>query len=118
VPEAYKSGVSNAQNVIERSRQAEDLWATRVTAAAASRAREKGLANVSDADWKKAAMEKGSSRIASGMQASKGKFSDRMGRVLSTLNGIELPPRTDDVMANVTNRVGTIASVLHNEFKK
>lgn len=118
VPEAYAQGVQEARDVITRSRAAEELWATRVTAAAAARAREAGLAKVSDADWKKATLEKGKARIGSGMQAAKDKFATGIGEVLSTLEGITLPPKTDDVMANVTNRVGTIATTLHERFKK
>lgn len=118
VPEAYKRGVEGTSNVIEKSKAAEDLWAARVQEAASRRAREAGLADVSDADWKKAAIEKGAARIGAGMNASKEKFGRGMGEVLSTLQGVSLPARTADPLANVDNRVKPIVSALVERFRK
>lgn len=117
VPARYKRGVESAQNVIQKSKDAEDVWVARVTEAAQRRARSKGLDSVSDSDWKKAASEKGASRIGQGMNAGKDKFNKGMGEVLSTLQGITLPPRSADVSANI-ERVRVVAMALHERFKK
>ena len=117
VPAKYQEGVEAAQDVIERSKAAEDLWIAKIQDAAARRAREKGLAEVSDADWKKAALEKGAPRIAQGMQAAKEKFGSKISEVLSTIESVSLPPRVADPEANVDNRVKPIVRALHEKFK-
>ena len=109
----YKTGIQAASNVIEASKAAEENWKAGMQDAIGRNARLKGLEKVTDADWKKAALEKGAPRIGGGMTASKEKYNRGMGEVLSVLQGITLPPRTTDPMANVTNRVGTIAVELH-----
>lgn len=112
VAAAYREGVEGAKDVIQKSRDAEDLYIERVTDAANKRLREKGLANVSDADWKKAAVEKGVSRIAPGMQASENKFARGISNVIGVLRGVSLPERTGDPATNVQNRVTPIAVAL------
>jgi len=117
VPAAYSEGVKAASNVIQRSLAAEDYWAAKVQEAASKRAREKGLQGISDEDWRKGALEKGVQRIGAGMQAGKQKFSSKIAEVLSTIEGVNLPPKTTDVAANVQNRVTPIAQALHERFK-
>lgn len=108
----YSDGVDAATGVIEASKAAEDLWATRVAEAAAARARAKGLDKVSDADWKKAAKEKGAARIGPGMRAAEGQFRSGMSEVLSTIEGVSLPPRTGVGRENLMNRAGPIVDAL------
>ena len=52
------------------------------------------------------------------MTAAKPEFRRGIGEVISTLQGIQLPPRTADPLTNVTNRVVIIATTLHDTFKK
>jgi len=118
VPARYVAGVEGAKNVKERMIAGEDLWVEKIQAAAAARARAAGLAEMSEEDWKRAAREKGAARIGQGMAAAKDKYARKMAPVLDELRSIELPPRTSDVMQNVTQRVGTIATRLHERFKK
>ena len=114
---AYKKGVEAATNVIERSKAAEETWKAGIQAAAARDARRKGLEKVSDADWKKAAVDKGAARIGAGMTAGKEKFARGISEVIGVLQGISLPPRSIDPEANVDARVKPIARELHRHFK-
>jgi len=115
VPAAYQAGVQAASNVIAKSVAAEDNYAAGVTGAVAARSRAKGLESVTDADWKKAAVEKGATRIVSGMKASEGKFVKGMQQNLATIQSVTIPARTQDPMSNIDNRLKPIAAALHKQ---
>lgn len=108
----YKTGVTNAKNVIEKAIEAEPLFAAKMQDAIAKGSRAKGLAKVTTEQWRAAAQEKGAARIGPGMSAAKGKFNQGIGRVLSTIQGVSLPARTTDPLANVDNRVKPIVKAL------
>ena len=112
VPAAYQAGVQNAKDVINKGIAAEDLYAAKVQEAIANKSRAKGLAKVSDEQWRQAAMTKGGARIGPGMAAAKDKYASGMGEVLSTIQSVTLPPRSADPMANVDNRVKPIVDAL------
>lgn len=112
VPQAYSEGVRGAKDVIAKGIAAEDLYAQKVQEAIASKRRAKKLALVSDEQWRAAALDKGASRIATGMAASKQKFNTGMSKVLSTIQSVSIAPRTSDPMANVDNRVKPIVAAL------
>ena len=112
VAAAYSQGVDNAKDVINKAIAGEDNYAAGVQQAVANKTRAKGLAKVSDADWKKAAKEKGSVRIAAGMKAAEAKFSSGMAKNLATIQGVTIPPRVQDGMANIDNRLKPIAAAL------
>jgi len=115
VPAAYQAGVQAASNVIAKSVAAEDNYAQGVQAAVASRLRAKKLESVTDADWKKAASEKGAARIVAGMKASENKFVKGMSQNLATIQSVVIPSRTQDPMANIDNRLKPIAAALHKQ---
>ncbi len=117
VPEAYKEGVNNAKDVINKAIAGEENYAAGVGQAVAERSRAKGLAKISDADWKKAAIEKGAVRIAAGMQAAEGKFAAGMAKNLATIQSVTIPPRVQDGMANIDNRLKPIAAALMAQKK-
>ncbi|MHC1610041.1 MAG: hypothetical protein ACXQTW_00285 [Candidatus Methanospirareceae archaeon] len=112
VPTKYKKGIERTTGFIEAAVAAEDLWAEQITKAAAERAREKGLRKITDTEWKDAARIKGAARIGPGMSAAKDKFAKGISRVLSTIEGVSLPPRTADPIANIDNRVKPIVEAL------
>jgi len=113
VPAAYSDGVKGARDVIAKAIAAEDLYATKVQEAVSKRLRAKKLQNVSDEEWRSAALNKGAARIATGMAASKQKFNKGISQVLNTIQGTTIAPRTADPMANVDGRVKPIVSALH-----
>ncbi len=106
---SYRESVSKTSGVISAAIAAEGLWGQKMNEAISSQARAKGLARVSDADWQKAAMEKGAARIGPGMAAAVDKQASRFAPYLSELASIDLPARTADPATNVDNRVKTIA---------
>jgi len=114
VASAYTDGVKGAQNVIQKAIDGEDNYAAGVQRAVADKQRVKGLQRVTDEDWRRGAVEKGAARIAPGMAASEAKYNRGMTEVLSTINSVNLPPKTQDPAANVQNRVTPIAVALHN----
>lgn len=113
VPGKYADGVRGASNVIEKAIAAEALYAEKIQAAISKGSRAKGLAKISDEDWRKAALNKGASRIATGMSESKDKFASGMATVLSTIESVSIAPRSADPMQNVDNRVKPIVAALH-----
>ena len=112
VPAAYSNGVASARDVIAKGVAAEDLYAQKVQEAVSSRRRARKLQEVSDDQWRKAAQDKGASRIGPGMTASKDKFASGISTVLSTIQGVSIAPRSADPMANVDNRVKPIVAAL------
>ncbi len=108
----YSKGIDNAKDVISRAIAGEDNYAAGVTQAVAKKSRAKGLAKISDADWKKAAKEKGAVRIAAGMKAAEAKFSAGMAKNLATIQSVTIPARVQDGMANIDNRLKPIAAAL------
>ena len=114
VPAAYAEGVRGAKDVIAKAIAGEALYAQKVQEAVASGRRARKLAEVSDEQWRAAALDKGASRIATGMVASKAKYQRGIGRVLDTIRSVNLAPRSADPMANVDNRVKPLVKALHD----
>ena len=112
VPGAYSEGVKGAKDVIAKAIAAEDLYAAKVQEAISKKLRAKKLAEVSDEDWRSAALDKGASRIGPGMTAAKAKFGTGISKVLSTIQSVTIAPRTADPMANVDGRVKPIVAAL------
>ena len=112
VPASYTEGVSGAKDVIAKGVSGEELYATKVQEAIASKRRATELAKVSDTDWKNAATTKGAQRIGPGMSAAKGKFNKGINEVLTVIQGVTIAPRTADGLTNVDNRVKPIVKAL------
>lgn len=113
VPAAYSEGVANAKDVIAKAIAGEELYAQKVQEAIASKKRARKLAEVSDEQWRAAAIDKGAARIGPGMTAAKAKFSTGIGKVLDVIRGVTIAPRVADPMANIDNRVKPIVAALH-----
>ena len=111
----YSAGVQRTTDWQAKAIQGEQNYADGVQRAVQEKARAKGLSNVSDSDWQQAALNKGSQRIVAGMQASESKFSNGVQKNLATIEGVSLPPRTQDAATNVQNRVIPIAVALQKQ---
>ena len=112
IPAAYADGIKGATDVIAKGIAAEDLYAQKVQEAIATKRRAKKLAEVSDEQWRAAALEKGAARIGPGMAAAKGQYNSGMSKVLSVIQGVTIAPRTADPMQNIDNRVKPIVAAL------
>ena len=114
VPGAYKTGVMGTSNWAERasSNEAEDLWKQKIDEAAAAKRRQRAVSAVSNEEWKGAAMDKGAARIGAGMSAAKGKRTSNFEPYRSAIEGVSLPAKSADPMANIDARVKPIVSAL------
>jgi len=88
------------------------LFNAKMTEALASESRKKGIEKVSDSDWRDAAVKKGAARIGEGMRGAVDKQASGYSPFKSALEGVSLPGRSVDAMANIDNRVKPIVSVL------
>lgn len=114
VPGAYKAGVMATTDWQEKasSAEAEDLWKEKIAEAAAANRRQKAVSAVSNADWQGKAANVGAARIGSGMSANADKRTRNFEPYRSAIEGVSLPARTADPMANVDARVKPIVSAL------
>ena len=114
VPAAYKAGVQATTDWQEKasSESAESNYAAGVAEAAAAKRRQRAVQNVSNAEWQNAAVNKGSTRIATGMKEGSAKRTANFEPYRSAIEGVTLPDRTTDPIANVDNRVKPIVQVL------
>ncbi len=112
VPAAYKAGVEAATDWQANALAADQLYREKLQESFANNSRSRGIQRVSDAEWKRAASEKGASRIGAGMNASMAKYQQAMAEVLSVIEGVSLAPRTADPIANVDGRVKPIVQAL------
>ena len=114
VPGAYKQGVQGTTDWQEKasSEGAENLYAEKIAEAVAAKRRQKGVSNVSNAEWQSKAANVGSARIGQGMTANAEKRTRNFEPFRSAIEGVSLPDRTADPMANVDARVKPIVSAL------
>lgn len=117
VPTSYATGIGRTTNWNAKAIAGEDNYAAGVTEAVAAKRRAAKLAEVSDAEWKAAALDKGAKRIGAGMTAAKGKYARKMGEVINVIQGVSIADRTQDIDANIDGRVKPIAHALHSHFK-
>ena len=114
VPAKYKAGVEGTANWQERAMASEPLYAARTQEAISAGRRAKALSGVSNEEWKRAASDKGSARIGSGMTAAEPKYRNKIANVLSTIESTTIAERTADPMANIDGRVKPIAKALYD----
>lgn len=114
VPAAYGSGVTATTDWAEKasSEEAENLWKEKIDEAAAAKRRMKAVSAVSNEEWKTAALAKGKVRIGAGMTAAKAKRTSNFEPYRSAIEGVSLPAKTADPMANVDARVKPIVAAL------
>ncbi len=114
VPNAYKVGVMATSDWAEKasSSEAEDLYAAKIQEAVAAKRRQKAVSAVSNSEWQGRAANIGAARIGAGMSANADKRTRNFEPYRSAIEGVSLPPRTADPMANVDARVKPIVSAL------
>ncbi len=114
VPGAYKQGVMATTDWQEKagSNEAEELWKAKIAEAAAANRRQNAVNQVSNAEWQGRAANIGAARIGSGMSANADKRTRNFEPYRSAIEGVSLPPRTADPMANVDARVKPIVGAL------
>jgi len=109
----YEVGIKGASwQAAASSDSAEDAYRKGVEKAISRKARANGVKKVSDASWKENSVKKGAAVIGSRMREASGKYAEGIAPYLDVLKSMELPERSDDVVANVMNRVAPIAKAL------
>jgi len=112
VPARYKQGVEKTTDWKTAAIQGQSLYEQRMQDPNILKRREKGLQNVSDAEWKANAINKGVQRIGAGMEAGAAKQAANYEPIRAALESVNLPPRTADPMANIDNRVKPIVKAV------
>jgi len=114
VPGAYKTGVMATSDWQEKasSNEAEELWKQKIAEAAAANRRQKAVSAVSNSEWQGKAANVGAARIGAGMSANADKRTRNFEPYRSAIEGVSLPARSADPMANVDARVKPIVSAL------
>lgn len=113
--QSYKDGINAVtQSPTEKAAAAVDRQVAGVQRAAAEGKTQRALLRVSLADWRKAAIDKGANRLASGVQAAVGKVESFLGEFLPYVeqgrDQLSSMPR-GDVEQNIQRMV---AMVRHN----
>ena len=109
-PAKYKAGVSRADwQTNAASESAESNYAAGVSEAVGNKSRQTGVQKVSNADWQRAAADKGAARIGPGMSASAGKQAANWQPYRQFLESTQLPERTRNATENIQNRSIPIA---------
>jgi len=121
VPERYKRGIQQVTDWKEKatSDSAEARFKARMSEVLAAERRKKALELVSEADWKKRAVEVGASRIGEGMRK-KGveKHKRNYAPYREALAALELPEKTTDPFANIDNRLKAVVRTLIEKKKE
>ncbi len=114
VPGAYKAGVMATPDWADKasSPEAEALYAEKIAEAVAAKRRQKAVSAVSNSEWQGKAANVGAARIGQGMTANADKRTRNFEPYRSAIEGVSLPPRVADPMANVDARVKPIVSAL------
>lgn len=109
-PAKYKKGVLRADwQTNASSPESEANYAAGVQEAAANQTRQKGVQNVSNADWQRKAADVGAQRIGKGMADAAPKQAQKWAPYRSFLEGTSLPPKTRNATENIQNRSIPIA---------
>lgn len=108
IPDRYEKGVDKADwSTPAKSDAAEKNFADSMTKAIAAKSRQKGVANVSNEDWKKSAKDKGAPIIGDRIRMNLDKWATNFGTVYSSVVSkvATLPPKTTNWRNNITNRL-------------
>jgi hypothetical protein len=108
IPARYESGVKKADWATPAgSEQAETNYASGVGEAVSKKSRQAGVRKISNADWQKAAVDKGKGIIGERIRGALGKWSANWGPMYDSVASAvsSLPPKTTDYRANINSRL-------------
>jgi len=108
IPDRYRAGVEKADWLTPaKSDVAEKNYADAVSKAVAEKRRQKRIAELTNDDWKRAAVEKGAPIIGERIRAALDKWMAIWGPMYDKVAAVvpSLPPKTLDWRANINNRL-------------
>jgi hypothetical protein len=115
----YQAGVQNPRVPWDQAaKAAEANYKTAVTMAANEGRFGKGITRVGNEKWSKGAAQKGPARFVEGVNLGAPIFQDRISQVLSTIEGVTLPPRGPKGSPQNYQRVTPIGEALRRAFGK
>lgn len=113
IPDRYRMGVQSANWADPASSdQAEQNYATGVTAAVSAKRRQSRIREVGNEVWRSGALNKGATAIGPAIRANLNKYRTNFGRVYNAvLPAIQaLPPRSTDAMSNIETRLKPVVA--------
>lgn len=115
----YTAGVQNPRVPWDQAAKAgEANYRAGVTQAATEGRFGKGISRVGNEKWAKGAVTKGPGRFVEGVMVGAPNFQDRINTVLSTIEGVTLPPRGPKGSPANYQRVTPIGEALRRAFGK
>ena len=115
----YQAGVQNPRQAWDvATKNAEANYRQGVTQAATEGRFGKGVSRVGNEKWLKGATVKGPARFVEGVNVGAPNFQDRINQVLTTIEGVTLPPRGPKGSPANYNRVTPIGEALRRAFGK
>lgn len=105
---AYKKGVEGVTDWQEKAVKGQGLYEAKMSDSEVLARRGKALEKVSNEDWRGKATTLGASRIGTGMKENLAKRTKNYEPIRSAIEGVSLPDRTADPMANIDSRVKPI----------
>jgi hypothetical protein len=115
----YLNGVQNPRTPWDQAaKNAEGNYRSAVTQAATEGRYGKGVSRVGAQKWMDGATKKGPARFVEGVQLGGQNFQDRINTVLSTIEGVTLPPRGPKGSPSNYQRVTPIGEALRRAFGK
>jgi hypothetical protein len=116
VPARYEAGVSTA-DWQAKALDGQELYVAKLQDPVVLARRAKNIGKVSDAEWRKAAIDKGRGIIGARMSAAAPKQQANWAPYRAALESTTLPPRTADGMTNLMNRAGAVVTAMENTKK-
>ena len=109
-PAKYQKGVQRADWQGPASSEASEAnYGAGVTEAVQNKTRQRGVQNVSNADWQRKAADVGAKRIGKGMADAAPKQAQNWAPYRSFLEGTSLPEKSRNATENIQNRLIPIA---------
>jgi len=117
IPDRYEQGVKLAEWQ-KPAMDAEDLWADAIMEAAREKRRQKGIAKVTDEEWRKDTINKGKPIIATRIRDALDDWEKGWKPFRDALEALELPEKTTDPITNIDQRVKPVVETLVRKKKE
>jgi len=111
IPDRYRAGVEKADWLTPaKSDIAEKNYADAISKAVAEKRRQKKIAEMTNEEWRTAAVDKGVPIIGDRIRAALDKWLTEWGPMYDKITALvpTLPPKTIDWRANINNRLGRV----------
>jgi len=118
VPAKYLDRVEKTTGFKDRAIAGEQTYAAVMQRVISEGRRAKGLALISDEDWKRGVREKGAKRIADGMRLGAGKRKAKYEPFRQALDGLTIPDKGADPIENARNIVPVVVEALVKKKKE